>query len=403
LHDPAGELAASSGVDDAGAFVLDAQAKTAGVATFELRALDGGGKPIDTMPLPVAIADGDAARVLVLAGAPDAELKYLRRWASDAGVTLTSRIALSEGIAMHDGGAPSVDAATLAATDLVITDERAWASFDERTRSAIADAVRGGLGLLLRVTGPLPDGVAADWQTYGFRVAAKADGAAASDGASESSDAGVPTMRPISIDADDAVPITVARDRTPFAKWRNVGQGRVAVSRIADAYRLSLGGDAGAFGTLWSDIVATLARARGAKRPEMPDDARVDRRSVFCGIADDAFVEDGDAKRVALIVDDATPSRRCAAFWPSRTGVHYLVSNGQRIPFAVRAASAGAFESAANATATRALGGADAVTKAESSRSIPGPRWPFFAAWLAAVALLWWLERNARPASGADA
>jgi hypothetical protein len=408
LRDPAGELAASSAVDAAGAFALVAQAKTPGVATFELRALDAAGTPIDTMPLPIAVDDGDGVRVLVLAGGPDAELKYLRRWASDAGVALTSRIALSDGIAMHDGSAPSIDAATLASADLVIADERAWVLLDDKSRAAIADAVRGGLGLLLRVTGPLPDAVAADWQTYGFNVAATTDSVASDDGASATTDAregapdvAVSTLQPVSIDASDAVPIPVPRGAAPFAKWRNVGQGRVAVSRLADAYRVSLGGDAGAFGTLWSDVVATLARSRGKKRPDVPDDARVDRRSVVCGIADGAFIEEGDAKPIELIVDAANSPRHCAAFWPSRAGAHVLVSNGRRIPFAVRAASVSAFESAANTAATRALGGTASAAKAESSRSLPGPRWPFFAAWLASVALLWWLERNARRASDA--
>jgi hypothetical protein len=31
---------------------------------------------------------------------------------------------------------------------------------------------------------------------------------------------------------------------------------------------------------------------------------------------------------------------------------------------------------------------------ASSARRVPGSRWPFFAAWLAAAALLWWLERS---------
>src|SRR5690606_39817443 len=109
-------------------------------------------------------------RVQVLAGAPDPDLKYLRRWAVDAGLRLDSRIVLSDGIALVDG-AVALDAAALAQLDLVVIDERAWAALDATQQTALRAAVEDGLGLLLRVTGPLDAAVAADWSRFGFRIA----------------------------------------------------------------------------------------------------------------------------------------------------------------------------------------------------------------------------------------
>src|SRR6185312_8812449 len=100
------------------------------------------------------------------AGAPDPELKYLRRWAVDAGVDLASRIVLSDGVAIQDGAA-ALDADALAKTDLVMVDERAWKNLDAGAKQALEHATRDGLGLFLRVSGPLPDVAAGDWRALG--------------------------------------------------------------------------------------------------------------------------------------------------------------------------------------------------------------------------------------------
>ena len=39
-------------------------------------------------------------------------------------------------------------------------------------------------------------------------------------------------------------------------------------------------------------------------------------------------------------------------------------------------------------------GRAGASASARAARQVPSSRWPFFSAWLAAAALLWWLERS---------
>ena len=90
----------------------------------------------------------------MLAGAPDAELKYLRRWAVDAGVRMHTQIELGGG--MQLGDAPvALNAATLKDFDAVIVDERTWGGMGAARRNALAHAVRGGLGLLVRLDGPL--------------------------------------------------------------------------------------------------------------------------------------------------------------------------------------------------------------------------------------------------------
>ena len=141
LRDPAGVVAATSALDADGRFTLAAQAGSAGTADFELRILAADGSLAETVPLPVAVGSGTALRLLVLAGAPDPDLKFLRRWASDAGAALDSRIGLSDGIAQVQG-TPMLDAAALARTDVAILDERSWAALDGPARATLRTAVR---------------------------------------------------------------------------------------------------------------------------------------------------------------------------------------------------------------------------------------------------------------------
>lgn len=396
LRDPSGALIAQSALADDGAFAFSAQAKSAGTADFALRVFDRNGTSIEDLVLPISVRTGGDLRVLVVAGAPDPDLKYLRRWAADAGVQLTSRIALSDGVEIADGAA-ALTPDNLARTDIVIADERAWKTLDAHAKASLTDAVRGGLGLFLRITGPLPDDVASEWRGLGFDVRAADVAQAVSlrqrSGTSET--AAQFTRRANTVDASHATPLLRASDGSALALWRTEGEGRIAVWWLADSYRLALGGDSGAFGTLWSEALQTVARARGTTTPNLPVEARVDQRSVICGLGDDAFVEQSNAKHVALPIDTDRGTTRCAAYWPSQPGWHTLVSAGTRWPFRVRDAKDGAsLARARDADATRALAGRPLAESSNATRSIPAPRWPFFLGWLLATTALWWLERT---------
>jgi hypothetical protein len=396
LRDPAGAVVARADLGDDGAFALDAQAKSVGDFTFGLRVLDAKGATREDIAQAIAVQPGSRLNVLVLAGAPDPELKYLRRWAVDAGIDLKSRIVLSDGVAIQDGAA-ALDADALAKTDLVMVDERAWKNLDAGTKQALEAATRDGLGLFLRVAGPLPDAVAAEWRDLGFRVRA-ADIPQTVSLESAPDPAAVLSRRALLVDGDDAAPLVRSDDGGAVALWRTLGQGRVAIWWLADTYRMTLAGDAGAFGSVWSRALATIARARGSARPDVPRDARVDRRSVLCGIADGAYVEQPDGTRAPLAIES-----RCAAFWPAHEGWHTLVSGDARARFHAAAANASpALTAARDAGATRMLAGhAAANGGASGARQVPKSRWPFFAAWLAVAALLWWLERSKAQASDA--
>jgi hypothetical protein len=248
---------------------------------------------------------------------------------------------------------------------------------------------------LLRVTGAMTDDVAADWRTLGFRVRAddvpetfalEAPGGGTGQHTTLS-------RRALRVESADAAPLVRGSDGTPAALWRGEGFGRVAIWWLADTYRIVLGGDAAAFGTLWSHALATVARARSKARPDIPTDARASMRSVLCGLDAGAAVEPPHGTQVPLSIDRAD-ARGCAAYWPSESGWHTLIDAGERWPFYVSERDADASLTAArDAARTQRLAAAKSAAATTVSRRVPRSRWPFFVGWLALVAMLWWLER----------
>ncbi|GAE52837.1 hypothetical protein XPU_4369, partial [Xanthomonas arboricola pv. pruni str. MAFF 311562] len=103
--------------------------------------------------MPVLIAAVPSARVLLLAGAPQPELKYLRRWANDAGMQVRSQIAVGPGVQLGEGAA--LDAASLDVLDLLVIDQRRLVALGNAQRQGVRAAIGRGLGVLVRTDGPL--------------------------------------------------------------------------------------------------------------------------------------------------------------------------------------------------------------------------------------------------------
>ncbi len=382
LRDPAGAVASSAALGDDGTFALEARSRHAGLAQWRLRVLDATGAEREATALPVDTLATPALRIGVLGGAIGPELKYLRRHIVDAGHTLASRLGLTTGVELVD--APLVpDAAALAALDLLVADERAWGAASSAERTSIAAAVRDGLGLVLRVTGPLPARVAEDWASFGLALEPRGD-AATTLAAPAGSDVPPLTLMPVVANAPDNV--TLALGAHEIGSWRARGHGRVALWRVVDSHRLVTAGHAERHGELWASAFEILARPRGERAPRVAELALAGERIVLCDVASGEIVVAPDERETALVVVDG-----CAGYWPRAAGVH-RVSASRFVVFEPRE--------------VRGLAAAEAARKtrrlAASARDVPETRgafgaWrhAFLAAWLALAALIWWLERRA--------
>lgn len=396
LLDPGNRVVARAVPGEDGRFRVTGIAHAAGPATWQLRLRDRAGRIVEDTPLPLDVAPGARLRVLVLAGAPDPELKYLRRWASDAGLALDSSIELGAGMQIGDAST-RLDAGTLAEHDLVVLDARSWQTLGAR-RAPLLQAVRGGLGLLLRLPYATSPADRAALRRLGFATAtgrAREILLPSTQAGAQAADAARITRGPLRVAGDTAVSLLPDAGGAPLAWWRAHGLGRIGVAGFDDSYRLVLAGDKGRHGELWATLFSTLARPRATPLPVVEGDARVGERVVLCGLPPAATVHAPDGRRIGLRVDPAAGTAACAGFWPRVAGWNALRTGDVLRRFHVRAAGeAPGLRAAQLRAATAQLVSAPPASTPDRRSAVPGPRRPWFLAWLAVAAAGWWFERS---------
>ncbi len=408
LMDPAGRLVSSAETDDTGRVRLGATARDAGATPFDVVVYDADAREIERAEVPVIVDAAAPLRVLLIAGAPNPDMRALRRWAEDAGFTLRWRTSFGGGAGVGD--APAFDAASLAAQDLVLLDARAWDGLGAGARASLLTAVRGGLGVLihapqtpsaalrgwLRGAGlTVEAGRAVDWQPdIGPDDVARLRawmGPGSDDAPFDPALAGeaAPTLTylPLSGGAPGQ------GDGPPgMMRWQAVGQGRLGVVTLADSWQLPLSGRADLHAGLWSGWAGTLARAGDAQPPRFDGEFRVGTRSTVCGLDAGARVQAPDGTTIAPIPDPT--ANGCAGIWPTVAGWHRIDTAAGSWPVLVRAeGDAAGLHVAALQRATQALVRASDATVGTMQATRPGRAWPWLLAWLCVIAALWSLGR----------
>lgn len=388
LVDPAGIPVAAAPVEGDGHFTLNATARLPGVALFHLRTRSPGGATVSELDVPIRTVAEPGLRVTLIGGAPGPEVKFWRRWAGDAGLQPVVRVALGAGLGLGDP-MPPLTATGLAKVDLLILDERSWDAMGGAERTAIVAAVRGGMGVLLRVTGPVPVG-------YGsaFGLPLSEGAATASVRLLDDQGRGLPTLtrRVVRVGARDARTLLSDATGATLAEWRMLGRGRVGAWFVTDAAGLVSAGHGARYGALWAQMVATLARAGTSVAPRFDPLARRGERTAICGWepGDTLLGPDGQAPRV--LPDPATPG--CAGYWPRTGGWHVLRRGDTAWPFHVHPTLPPSLMAAERREATLGLvrDGRDAGQIPASARRA-GASWPWLIGFLALATALWWFER----------
>jgi hypothetical protein len=416
LIDPAGRVTDTQPADGDGRFIVSGTARAAGLVTFTLRIKDLSGRVVEQSDLPVRIEAESAPRLLILAGAPGPEVKYLRRWATDAGFAVNTQMSAGGGIQLGDP-AIGINGATLRQFDVAVIDDRRWAG----EREAVLAAVRDGMGLVLRTSGPLDGGGRAAWRTLGFSltgpdtlspvalppvadqsIARTRSGIGSADAPADldTGEAVIPELSRLAAlpGGGDAIPLIRDAGGATLSAWRAMGLGRVAVFTGVDSYGLTLTGHAALYGDWWSGMLSAVARpAAGA--PVVSGLAWAGDRIALCGLSANARVEQPDGALTTLIADPAAGG--CAGVWPAGSGWYLLRTAGangaeQVSPFYVQPADGlPGVRAARDRDATLMLGRSAKVTSSTAAaRTQPGPSWPWLLVWLVVAAVLWWFERS---------
>ncbi|MCI1066449.1 hypothetical protein MOQ17_11245 [Stenotrophomonas maltophilia] len=424
LLDPADSVVDRTDVADDGRVQLSGIARAEGRSVFKLRLLDADGHVVDSVPVPQQTLPAAPLRLLVRASAPGPELKYLRRWAADAGIRVQVQADTGAGLSVGDGPV-LIDAASLTRSDLLLLDERSLAALSAGQLAAVRQALRDGLGVLVRSAGAPSASARQRLRDLGLPV--QGDGSSRTlelpgDGESailaarrgplaagtlptgygeeadrSSHGAALPALETLALQAPGSSALLHDRAGNAIGGWRAVGRGRIGLLPLTDSWRWVLAGRDDRHGELWSSVVATLARAQSS------DDALwspqpiswAGERQALCGVQAplQIFNKRGDA--VPLIVDGATSALRCAGWWPREAGWQRLQRGDSvvwRYVFDPKDAPTLHRQAMIDAT-TQALA-ASPPADASVMHPVPGSRWPWWLAFVLCASLLWWLERR---------
>ncbi|WP_429001455.1 carboxypeptidase regulatory-like domain-containing protein [Xanthomonas arboricola] len=408
LLDPAGQVVDTATADAAGQVQLRGLARAPGQVLFALRLRDAAGTEHSRVQVPVLIAAVPSARVLLLAGAPQPELKYLRRWASDAGMQVRSQIAVGPGMQLGEGIA--LDAASLDTLDLLVIDQRRLVALGNAQRQGVRAAIGRGLGVLVRTDGPLDAAARAALGELGLAVTGGSTGIAvpapralaspgAIDPAAAPADATpLPPLQRRTLQPQQADAVIAARadDGSALGWWRPQGRGRIGIGLIEDSFALVLAGRGDLHAALWAQLFSAVARA-GGSAPAAVQTGWSQHRMTLCGAAVDAGVTGPAGTPQALLIDPASGARACAAYWPTTAGWHRLQTGTEHRWLYVRApGDAPALRTQQTRDATVAMAAIDTPATLHAPTPQPGTRWPWLLAWLTLAAAVWWLERRRR-------
>lgn len=425
LLDPAGQVVARAALDKRGGARLEGVARVVGRTVFQLRLLDGSDHQVDSIPVPLQVAAPAPVRMLMLAGAPGPEVKYLRRWAADAGVELQFQSSVGAGVILGDAPV-AVTPARLAESDVLLLDERSLAALGAAQRNAVQQALRDGLGVLVRSAGPLPDNARQTLRGWGLPVTGNGRAAALklagesqaellparrgprapaaeatqwmAEADARSHLAEVPALEQLTLRVAGAQPLLQDADGAAIGGWRASGRGRIGLLPVTDSYRAVLAGRDDRHAELWSSVIGLIARPVAAA-PEVQVDSDTPwagERVVVCGVAAGTQVRrSAETAPETLIVDPATGTQRCAAWWPRQAGWHELMQGDVRqAVYVFNPADATALhrQQLRDSTALRVAGGHGRMSAA--TQQVPGARWPWLLAFVLVAGLLWWLERR---------
>ncbi len=370
------------------------------------------------------VAPGAAPRVLVAAGAPSWESRFVVRALEESGATVALSQPLGRGLAVRqgEGGIPS-DAAALARFDAVLVLEGADPGVAQR--AALADyASRLGGGVLFvggGGAGPLrvADGSGAAGEVAGDRVRWTLPAELAALPGARVRSAAAPVGRP--------VPGAVAGASAPggtLLALRPAGRGRAAALGLTETWRWRMeAGRVAEHREFWRSLVDWLAAApRDSVAVEVPEpvgtvgaaaEVRVFAPAAGTGPLPQLTLGRPDGRREALPLapDPRRPGALRAGFVPDRPGVYSLAVGGAQPVAGFRAEARAA---APDAWARLALlagrsGGAAlperafAAELARREAALPGsapqaPPWRWIL--LAAAALLAVAEWTARRLAG---
>jgi hypothetical protein len=393
LVDPSGASRAQTAPDAEGGFLLHGITPLAAAQTWQLELRDGD-RLLQRLPLRLSPAPARPLRALLLAATPSPEIKFLRRWALDAGIALDARIDAAPGLAIRRGN-DGLSSERLEELDLLMIDLRSWQQLGAR-QALLTEAVRAGLGLLILID-TLPS--AADLASLAeLKLALESTGdtltqITPTDAAPRLAPGTQLQAWPLQREPDEALtqPLPALLGH---AAWAPLGSGRVGTSWLLGSFQYVQQGQSAVHATHWSQLVQQLSRPAQATPTWRPLSSPIaGQRLVLCGGEGSPRLLGHNGESIDTVPDAGSG---CLAVWPNSAG-RWRLQQDER----PSAQWIDMFEQEAFASLTRAE--RRSATAAQAARqpwtdavSASPRRWQAWAliGWLLLAALCWWAERR---------
>jgi hypothetical protein len=247
-------------------FSLINKPKQIGKAVFSLIALQGN-DTLSVEPVPFEVENKQPINVLILASFPDFEYKFLKKWLYENHYAVAVRSQISKNkystdfLNMKAVNINQLNQALLKNMDLVVIDEEELAAIPATDRVSIYNAVDNGMGLIIRVTNPKPQGNAQNFNQYEV----------------------LPTVeKPLSLKSSDNLKFSdLSFKQTSFLKSganyqplitdetgkvvvnsRLSGMGKILTSTFSSTYQWQLAGKPFDYSSFWSLLFAKSLRKK---------------------------------------------------------------------------------------------------------------------------------------------
>jgi hypothetical protein len=247
-------------------FKLSCRPKQVGRAIYHLL-VNEGAEEVGREPIPFTVYEPVKLKVMVLAGAPDFEDKFMRNWLLENHYLAYFRTRISkdkfsvDAVNVPGSQVPAFSASMFAKYDLLIADDEELAALPGAMQSRLRAAVSSGTGLLVRLADDKPKSVFAK----GFRVQNSNDSISSSVVAVISGEGmklkPVPVNRQAYISpAAEQVPVIENFSGKILLSNTMLGRGRIAASTLHTTYNWILSGASADYGLYWSAVINKTSR-----------------------------------------------------------------------------------------------------------------------------------------------
>lgn len=250
------------------AFQLRSVPKQNGRAVFTLLAMQGK-DTLEKEPVPVEVVPPTATRLMILAGSPDFENRFLKDWLSQQGYAVAMRTLISTNKSdrsVYNADRSSIDkinATALDSVDVLVSDEAALALLPASEKEAVYRAVTNrGMGLIIR-----GDTIAAarEWYTQPFRLYAVPGKSpvrlSLTLDQQQSQRLALTTAQPRFIRMQKGMQSLVTDSASnTLAAMVMAGAGKIMFTTMVNTYSWLLAGESGAYQSTWNLLLKKAGR-----------------------------------------------------------------------------------------------------------------------------------------------